>query len=728
MRRMSRSLSLVCVLFVALVVWAALPRQVSHATPDYAARTGQPCGICHVAPEGGGALTSKGAAYVKGGYVWPIPAGVTAPNPPTSPALNVLKLVVGYIHLFTAVLWLGTILYVHLMVKPQNLTTGLPRAERKLGWISIAIMGISGVILTTLRYVNTGTIFPGTWGKVFLIKLAQYLLLVAMAAVATFVLDRRMKAPKAAPPPAAGEGITAAGLAAFDGKEGRQALVAVDGKLYDVSGSRLWKEGQHMRKHNAGLDLTEALRAAPHGAEVMERVTAAGMLAAGSPAAAEEGQGPRAHRTFVRVAYLNLLLVLGILLCVAWWKWGFTLQKAAPSVPVVQLAPLSDESRQCIACHKTNNFGQAQLEEWSGSVMARAGTACYECHGAQPDEPDAFAHNGFTVSLLVTPQDCGKCHLTEAGQFGASRHAQAGNILASLDNILGERVEGEAAAVMGCRQCHGSQVMLDENHKPTAASWPNTGMGRINPDGSLGACSTCHTRHRFTVAVGREPAACGNCHMGPDHPQIEIYDESKHGVAFKANRERMALAQRPWVLGEDYSAAPTCATCHMSAVPGMGVNHDVGLRISWTLRPAVSVKVEDADTKRARMDSVCAQCHSPPFRASFFQQYDSAVELYNNKFALPAGEIMKDLRAAGKLTPMEFDEKIEWTYYMLWHHEGRRARHGAAMMGPDYVQWHGFYEVADRFYNELVVEAEELLPGVTSAVLKEEYHRWRIPK
>jgi len=270
-----------------------------------------------VAPEGGGTLTSKGAAYVKGGYVWPIPAGVTAPNPPTSPALNVLKLVVGYIHLFTAVLWLGTILYVHLMVRPQFLTTGLPKAERKLGWISIAIMGISGVILTTLRYANTGTIFAGTWGKVFLIKLAQYVLLVAMAAVATFVLDRRMKAPKTAPPSAAGEGMTVAALAGFDGKEGRKALVAVDGKVYDVTGNRLWKEGQHMRKHLAGQDLTEELKAAPHGAEVMERVTAAGTLAAGSTAAAEDGQGPRAHRTFVRVAHLNLLLVLGILLCVA---------------------------------------------------------------------------------------------------------------------------------------------------------------------------------------------------------------------------------------------------------------------------------------------------------------------------------------------------------------------------------------------------------------------------
>ena len=85
---------------------------------------------------------------------------------------------------------------------------------------------------------------------------------------------------------------------------------------------------------------------------------------------------------------------------------------------------------------------------------------------------------------------------------------------------------------------------------------------------------------------------------------------------------------------------------------------------------------------------------------------------------------MLELRVAGKLTTQQFDEPIEWTYFYLWHHEGRRARHGAAMMGPDYVQWHGFYEVADRFYNDLLTEAEHLLPGVTVPYLESDEHRW----
>jgi hydroxylamine dehydrogenase len=195
-------------------------------------------------------------------------------------------------------------------------------------------------------------------------------------------------------------------------------------------------------------------------------------------------------------------------------------------------------------------------------------------------------------------------------------------------------------------------------------------------------------------------------------------------VAFVANRERMNLEAKPWVLGEDYSAAPTCASCHMSAVPGVPVNHDVGLRIAWTLRPEVSVRKEQWQQRRTSMTLVCQNCHSPAFYSSFFQQFDDAVELYNAKFAQPAVEIMLQLRNAGRLTPSQFDETIEWTFFYLWHHEGRRARHGAAMMGPDYVQWHGFYEVADRFYNEFVPEAEALLPGVTEPFLEGEHHLW----
>ena len=54
-------------------------------------------------------------------------------------------------------------------------------------------------------------------------------------------------------------------------------------------------------------------------------------------------------------------------------------------------------------------------------------------------------------------------------------------------------------------------------------------------------------------------------------------------------------------------------------------------------------------------------------------------------------------------------EEIEWTWFYLWHHEGRRARHGASMMAPDYAHWHGMYEVAERFYVEMIPQVREIL-------------------
>ena len=62
----------------------------------------------------------------------------------------------------------------------------------------------------------------------------------------------------------------------------------------------------------------------------------------------------------------------------------------------------------------------------------------------------------------------------------------------------------------------------------------------------------------------------------------------------------------------------------------------------------------------------------------------------------------------GARTATQFDEEIEWIWFYLWHHEGRRARHGASMMAPDYAHWHGMYEVAERFYMELIPTAREM--------------------
>ena len=240
----------------------------------------------------------------------------------------------------------------------------------------------------------------------------------------------------------------------------------------------------------------------------------------------------------------------------------------------------SKETKECIACHKKHNLSIVQ--QWGESKHYRAKVGCYECHQADPKDPDAYIHDDRKVkkhiSIIVSPKDCANCHQKEVDEFAGSHHSKGGRILGSLDNLLAEVVEGNnamktpgfphgnsAAAVSGCWQCHGAQVKVLKDGQLDPATWPNTGIGRLNPDGSEGSCSACHSRHKFSVAQARNPENCGKCHMGPDHPQIEIYEESKHGIAFHANKHKMNLDSAKWIVGEDYNAAPTCATCHMSA-------------------------------------------------------------------------------------------------------------------------------------------------------------------
>jgi len=439
------------------------------------------------------------------------------------------------------------------------------------------------------------------------------------------------------------------------------------------------------------------------------------------------------------------------------------LDGAVLSLLMVAAVAAADDGETCVSCHTKESPGI--VAQWRSSKHFGAGIDCLACHGAEKSDADAFEHHDATIAIIVSPKDCSTCHEKEFAEQKGSHHAKAGEILGSLDNLLGEVVGGVPAVDAGCRQCHGSLVEIGADGRPTPETWPNTGMGRINPDGSAGSCSACHARHEFSVAQARQPEACGKCHLGPDHPQIEVWEESKHGVLYRANRESMNLDHAEWRAGQDYFSGPTCASCHMSAAGAQGVTHDVGERISWTLRPPISVKLNmviyEDDSKedipgdapdlpkpgathrgkkvrqvltwqarRSRMENVCRQCHGSAYVTGAYAQFDGVVDLYNEKFARPAKAIIDELKARGIITKPDFDDEIEWTWWELWHHEGRRTRHGAAMQGPDYTWWHGMYEVAKHFYEKFIPQLEKAAgPQVTRELLDKyvyvlEGHRW----
>jgi predicted heme/steroid binding protein len=110
--------------------------------------------------------------------------------------------------------------------------------------------------------------------------------------------------------------MSIADLALCDGKEGRPALFAYQGTVYDATASRFWKQGSHMGRHQAGADLTATLAQAPHGAELVTALPAVGRLVASS-----QIKVPLHERVFFFMAYMNLSIVFLIILILALWRW-----------------------------------------------------------------------------------------------------------------------------------------------------------------------------------------------------------------------------------------------------------------------------------------------------------------------------------------------------------------------------------------------------------------------
>lgn len=425
-----------------------------------------------------------------------------------------------------------------------------------------------------------------------------------------------------------------------------------------------------------------------------------------------------------------------------------------------------EAGEDCVSCHSKSSAGLAS--QWRESAHAEAGVNCMDCHQADRADVDAIEHEGQIIATIVSPQDCGRCHEKELAEQQGSVHAEAFAIIEDRLPALADNVGGPAMRAASCDQCHGSRVKVKGDGSLDAATWPNSGIGRINPDGSKGSCSSCHGRHRFSKAQAREPAACVRCHSGPDSPDKEVFEASKHGMIYAAQREDMNLDAPEWVAGRDYTAAPTCVTCHMGGAGKLPPSHDVGMRNVWNLNAPVSerqylvvfedgVKMELPESaevpkrgselvrpdgssgtvkvvatpkrRRQAMSMVCLECHSKGFTQGFMDQFDSVVELFNSKFALPAREIMDALYREELLTPTPFDEPIEFTYWELWHDEGARARHGAAMMSPNHAWWEGMYVVGRSFYARFLPEARAVAgaksPVLVDAVLAEDAaHQW----
>ncbi len=438
---------------------------------------------------------------------------------------------------------------------------------------------------------------------------------------------------------------------------------------------------------------------------------------------------------------------------------------------------ISSETEDCITCHETvtpgivadwrtsrhshNTFADASakpaIEKRVSSTnvpseLKDVAVGCYECHSLNADKhKDNFEHFGYKINIVVSPNDCSTCHRTEVDEYQHSKKAHAlGNLrdnpvfYALVNSTLGvKEVKDNKISMLDashftrnetCFACHGTEVIVEGTRKvpsdlgdteiPVLKDWPNQGVGRINPDGSIGSCTACHPRHSFSIEIARSPQTCEQCHLEPDVPAYNIFEESKHGNIYESVKEYWNFGNVPWKLGVDFTT-PTCAVCHNALVvnPSGDIiterSHDFGSRlwvrvfgliyshpqpdggktfeiknkdglplpVTFDGVPAEQylISKNEQAQRKENMMNICSSCHGNNWVTSYFEKFDNTLietdKMVASATNLLAGAWSENL--ADKTNP--FDETIEQMWVQQWLFYANSVRYASAMSGPDYA-------------------------------------------
>lgn len=464
----------------------------------------------------------------------------------------------------------------------------------------------------------------------------------------------------------------------------------------------------------------------------------------------------------------------------------------------------SPETQECIACHIELHPGivsswqnskhalispeealtKSHLEKRVSSKnipnrLLTTNVGCYECHSLNTDNhQDAFEHMGYKINIVVSPDDCAECHAVEVEQYDKNLMAHAyanlmdNNLYQDLkgsingnyhysDGKLSYTKESSETEEETCLHCHGTKVEVDgmemretfvgEMEFPKLKGWPNQGVGRINPDGSKGACTACHTRHDFSIETARKPHTCSQCHKGPDVPAYKVYMASKHGNLYSSEKDDYNFDAVPWKIGEDFTA-PTCATCHVSLIVNQNNEviaertHQFNDRLAWRLfgvpyahphpeSPEVSkvknslglplmteldgspvqnyvISKEEQHIRDERMQKICQSCHSSSWVTSHFKRLNNTIESTNQQ-TVTATNILSEAWRKGLADGLPtndniFDEEIERYWVNFWLFYTNSIRLSSAMAGGgDYgVFDNGRYEMTNelmKMHNWIIV-------------------------
>lgn len=409
------------------------------------------------------------------------------------------------------------------------------------------------------------------------------------------------------------------------------------------------------------------------------------------------------------IAILGIGTILGVALLFLTYHFIIGPHGLQASFPTLSAATLG-ENKACVECHQKDNPGI--IQQYHESKHSGWGVQCLDCHKPVSGQ-ETLIKEHYNVSLIAdpTPKNCSQCHEKEVQEFSNSSHAaKSWYAVEGAKNFTQEELAehhlldaqgqplnqgkvnpvfdliGKDASAQSCEVCHA--------------------IGQKNKDGSFGDCTKCHLRHTFEVAQARKPETCAQCHLGPDHPQAEIYYESAHGAYYQANKDKYNMVAPAGTLTVKDFPAPTCATCHMSAFGSVKGTHNVGDRLKWTLTPEIAKVRENGEKNRETLIAVCQNCHTQPFIMAEMDKAEKNIKLTNQN-VVQGKSIVEDLRSLGLMGTKPLGTPLDFIYFELWHHEGRRARFGAVMGGADYVNWHGIYEQKKALV-ELQSKADEL--------------------
>jgi hydroxylamine dehydrogenase len=352
---------------------------------------------------------------------------------------------------------------------------------------------------------------------------------------------------------------------------------------------------------------------------------------------------------------------------------------------------------ECVTCHTSLTPGI--VTQFQNGVMSQNGVTCVSCHG--DDHSAIFAGEG-----KVPAGTCATCHAAEYGEFA---HKDAAG------NYTNKHAIGWSRMVAAARY----KVMPDPERYEMCERCHD--IGYVSADGSVGKCDSCHTRHTFSADEAMEPEACGTCHMGPDHEQIDMWEKSKHGVVYTTEKDRP---------NGHPDRAPTCVTCHMP-VQENGASkplvHDVstnitigtvaqGARLVGAPQPVPmrAITQDEFTAKRAKMTSICGQCHAAGFVEKNLEGADQIKADVDTLLWDPVMRV-RGLWYDGLLDPMPVDRApnplfgpnlvlggqqlyggtsaVEQLFFNTYKYDHVNTFKGAYHLNPDYSHWFGWARV-----------------------------------